>query len=266
MRHRLIDISHHSDGKYMKMVCFGSSSSGNCYYAELNRKDGQPPVKLLLEAGIPYKEIVRKATNEGIDLTQIDAVLVTHSHMDHCRAVIDLQSRGAVVFANKAITGGTYKTTLEDGVLKVIAPNTTVLPFLVEHDAPDPFGFFISTGVERILFVNDCKYFKADLSKIQFDYIMIESNYDGQTIHFAYQNAKEEHDAQNIKRYERLINSHMSISHCIDQLNKLDLSHCKAIFLMHLSDRHANENVFKMRVNQATKIPTFVCKKCGGIV
>ena len=45
----------------MKMICFGSSSAGNSYYVELTRNGGKPPVKLLLEAGLPYKEIAAKA-------------------------------------------------------------------------------------------------------------------------------------------------------------------------------------------------------------
>ena len=62
----------------MKFVNFGSSSSGNCYYIELQRADGMPPAKILLEAGISYKEVVQKASAQGVDLSEIDAILVTH--------------------------------------------------------------------------------------------------------------------------------------------------------------------------------------------
>ena len=58
----------------------------------------------------------------------------------------------------------------------------------------------------------------------------------------------------------------MSLAHCRDHLKKLNLSQCKAIFLMHLSDRHANENKFKETIFEATGINTYVCKKNGGIV
>ena len=120
--------------------------------------------------------------------------------------------------------------------------------------------------MEMILFVNDCKYFAEDLSQQQFDYVFIESNYDGQVIHFAYEAAKEQHNEVDIKRYERILNSHMSIKHTCDQLKKLDLSNCKGIFLMHLSDRHANPNLFKQRVQKQFGKPCFVCRKSGGIL
>ena len=250
----------------MKMICFGSSSAGNSYYIELQRKGAQPPVKLILEAGLPYKEISAKAAINQINLAEIDGVLVTHGHADHCRSVADFKRRGARVYANQYITAGDPETTLKAGTTKVIALDTTVIPFEVEHDAEEPLGFVISTGVEKILFVNDSKFYKAKMDGLQFDYVMIEANYDGQVLHFALENAKAEHDAKNVYRYERIINSHMSLANCIKHLERLDLTKCKAIFLMHLSDRHAQQFKFKEEVQKATGVQTFVCKKAGGMI
>ena len=250
----------------MKMVCFGSSSAGNSYYVELTRNGGKPPVKLLLEAGLPYKEIVAKAAINQINMAEIDGVLVTHGHADHCRSVADFKRRGAKVYANQYITAGDPATTLRAGTAKLIALDTTVVPFKVEHDADEPLGFMISTGVETILFVNDSKFFKARMDGIQFDYVMIEANYDGQVLHFALENAKKDNDLGNIRRYERILNSHMSLNNCIKHLKQMDLSKCKAIFLMHLSDRHARQYKFKEEVQKATGIQTFVCKKSGGMI
>lgn len=252
----------------MMFECLGSSSSGNCYYIELER-EGLTPVKLLLEVGLPYMEIVKKATMQGIDISKVNAVLVTHGHMDHARATKDFINHRRSVFANQVIIekyGGSTSNILHHGELKYVAAATKVVPFTVEHDAPDSLGFIISTGKETILFINDCKLFKAGISIIPFDYICIEANYDGQLMHFAYEEAKKNNDDLNIKRYERLFDSHMSLAHCRDHLKKLNLSKCKAIFLMHLSDRHANENKFKNEIKEATGVNTFVCKKNGGIV
>lgn len=252
----------------MKFECLGSSSAGNCYYIELER-EGTTPVKLLLEVGFPYMEIVRKAEKQGIKISEVNAILVTHGHMDHARACKDMVLRRRSLYANKEIIfnyGGPTSNILKHNELKVIAANTMVLPFTVEHDALDSLGFVINTDKERILFVNDCKFFKADISNLLFDYVCIEANYDGQVLHFAYEEAKKNEDHHNIKRYERLFDSHMSLAHCIQHLKRLNLLNCKAIFLMHLSDRHANENKFKSEVKSATGINTFVCKKNGGII
>lgn len=248
----------------MKVICLASSSSGNCYYIELERKS-LPPVKLLLEAGLPYKELLTRLTMNGIQMKEIDAVLITHGHRDHCEAAYDLAKRGLRIFANNEVCED-FGNCLEKGSQRYISSDTIVYPFEVEHDAEDSLGFIIRTESEQILFVNDCKFFKADLSEIPFDYIFIEANYDGQVIHFAYEEAKKQNDFKNIKRYERIMNSHMSLKHCIDHLKKMNLKNCKGIFLMHLSDRHANENIFKNRVMKEVGISTFICKKQGGIL
>ncbi len=249
----------------MRFLNFASSSSGNCHYLELNRKDRET-VRLLIEAGISYKDLLKKCINDEVNLANVDAVLVTHQHNDHCLAVKDLKSVGKRVYANRYITSNCPKTTLESGTATFIAPDTKVVPFEVEHDVDEPLGFIITTGLETVLFVNDCKYFKSDLSKFQFDYIFIESNYDGQVVYFAYENAKKDKDYQNVKRYERLKNAHMSNAQTVENLKKMDLSKCKGIFLLHLSDRHANEYKFKQKVAEATGVKTYVCKKNGGVV
>ncbi len=248
----------------MNFICLASSSAGNCYYIELERKD-QEPIKLLVEAGIKYKEIVKKLALENKSFADVDAVLITHGHNDHCIARNDLVKRGKRIYANKHL-GSSEDTILAHGKKKYIAADTFVIPFAVEHDALEPLGFVIQTDVETILFATDLKYFKSDLSTYKFDFIFIEANYDGRVIYFAKENSKMRQDKAEIARYERLVHSHMSISNTIKTLLKLDLSRCKAIILIHLSDRHANELLFKKQVKIATHTNCYVCKKNGGIV
>ncbi len=249
----------------MKLINLGSSSSGNSYYLELDR-NALPPARIMLEVGFPLKELQRKCMYNNININDIEAYVVTHNHHDHSASAKDLIKRGKKVYGNQYITSGNPLTTLTHNEKRYIANDVSVIPFEVEHDAPESLGFIIQTSKETILFVNDCKYFKADLSRIKFDYVFIEANYDGQSIHFAYTNAKENNDHSNIHRYERLLNSHMSIKNTVEHLKLLDLNQCKAIFLMHLSDTNSNEHLFIKRVKEATGVKTFACKKNGGLI
>lgn len=248
----------------MYIVNFGSSSAGNCYWVELDRENDEP-VKLLIEAGIPYRDIVRRAASNGLNLLDLDAVLITHEHQDHARSAKALADRGLKVYGNADVCSG-IREELQPNTLKVIAPDTYVVPFEVEHDAFMPLGYVIYTGLEKILFVADCKFWKADLSGQQFDYVIIEANYDGRLLHFAYENAKEEMKYEEAARYKRVFNAHMSLNNCIKALQKMDLIKCKAIFLIHLSDRNARELYFKEEVQRIIGIRCLVAKKYGGFI
>ena len=63
----------------MEIEVLGTGSSGNCYKVKIGK------ATLLLECGLPYKVIQKKL---NFKVSEIDACLVTHEHMDHAKAVI----------------------------------------------------------------------------------------------------------------------------------------------------------------------------------
>ena len=81
-----------------------SGSKGNCIYL------GTKTTKILIDAGISVKMIRNRLAAIGVELEQIDAVLVTHEHSDHIKALEILGCKlGIPIFANsdtaKAIFG-----------------------------------------------------------------------------------------------------------------------------------------------------------------
>lgn len=249
----------------MNVICLASSSSGNCYI--LN--DGHS--KLLLEGGIPYKVIVSKLNEHQLKLNDFVGCVVSHSHNDHSIAINDL-SRFMTVYgsvetlkAKKIIVFDDEKQKeIYTGKCKVIksASRTTigsysVVSFNTEHDCPGSLGFIITSNKTResLLFLTDTKYIKFNLSGFRFDYVMIECNYvdellESQEINFALK--------------KRLINSHMSLTTCIKTLKSFDLSKCKEIYLIHLSDARSDEQLMKKEVSSEFGIVTYVCGKHGG--
>ena len=153
-----------------------------------------------------------------------------------------------------------------DLITELLNNDLEMYTFLVEHDAEESLGFVLIAGKETLLFVNDCKYFKTDVFSIPFDVIMIECNYSAKVVHTLHGQAKKDGDKAMLKRYERLLNSHMSDRNCLKILKKMNLSKCKGIFLMHLSDGHSNEHEFKIEFQKELGVPVYVCKKQGGIL
>ena len=49
-----------------------------------------------------------------------------------------------------------------------------------------------------------------------------------------------------------------------DKVRSLNLSNCKAIFLMHLSDGHARELEFKEQFTKELNKKVYICQKYGG--
>lgn len=236
----------------MEIINLASSSAGNCYVIN----DGHS--YLLLEAGINYKQLVLDLALRGLKIADLDAVLISHSHKDHSKAANDLARFVTVYGSDKTLEKITGKK-------QVIKPNSwnkvggyDVIGFDVEHDVEGALGYIIKSRAtdELLLFATDTKYIRYNLRKFRFDYVMIECNYDDDYI--------EQIDiSPYLKR--RLINSHMGLRTVIKTLKSLDLSQCKGIYLLHLSDRHSNEDKMLQTVMAETGVSTYVCQKYGGV-
>ena len=254
----------------MKPWCFASSSAGNCFILEFDVNG--VPTRIMVECGIPPKDIWRKANENEIDLSTIQACLITHAHGDHSKAVKTIVGYDIPVFAS-------YATLKQLNVQGVELPDLTpfrvcegvyVLAFPVEHDCEGSVGFVIKTATECVIFVNDHKRWTCDLSNFKPDYVFIECNYFHKVVY------AQIHELQKIKsrtkeeetklaQHKRNIDSHCSLHGTIAGLKKLNLKNTKCIFLMHLSDRYANEYKMKNEVTLEFKIQTLACQKGGGI-
>lgn len=63
----------------MRMMPIASGSSGNCIYI------GSDDTHILIDAGISRKKIEEGLNSIDVSLKDIDAVFVTHEHIDHIK-------------------------------------------------------------------------------------------------------------------------------------------------------------------------------------
>jgi phosphoribosyl 1,2-cyclic phosphodiesterase len=103
--------------------------------------------RILVDAGISLRQIVLRLRKLGVDLADIDAVIVTHEHSDHTAA---LQNIGVPVHVARATThlwAGKVSTLREfDADASFTIKDLLITPFSVPHDALDPVGFSIESG------------------------------------------------------------------------------------------------------------------------
>jgi len=126
----------------MQLHVLASGSSGNAVLIELGGR------KLLIDAGISARRIERGLAGVGLQVPDLDGVLITHEHSDHVQGIPVLVKRHRVpIYARPAtwaampglekIPGECRRElgdSLEVGAVKVV-------PFPTSHDAADPVGF-----------------------------------------------------------------------------------------------------------------------------
>jgi phosphoribosyl 1,2-cyclic phosphodiesterase len=227
---------------------FGSSSRGNCYLVE---SGGIAP--LMVECGIPIKAIRKKL---NFSLSSLTGCLVSHAHGDHSRAAHDLLNAGVDVYLSKLAAEDIgienhHRTTIIYSGLAVTIGDWLIIPFDVHHDTPTQ-GFMIgSPDGDRLLFVPDTAYLKNRFLGVNI--LAIECNYIADRLSSNIQNgAVPKAVGRRVRR------NHMSLDTVISLLRANDLSQCREIWLLHLSDANSDEEEMLKRVQEETGIATYV--------
>ena len=65
----------------MRTISLQSGSNGNCIYVEAGG------VRLLFDAGISGKQAQQRLADFGCDIIHVDAVVISHDHIDHSRCM-----------------------------------------------------------------------------------------------------------------------------------------------------------------------------------
>lgn len=221
----------------MQISVIASGSTGNCYTVS----DGR--TKIMLECGIPFKKIQRAI---GFAFSSISGCLVTHEHNDHAHSISDLIKLGINCYMSagtanaKGVSGYRVKTV---AALKQFKVGTFLaVPFKAQHDAAEPLSYLLYSTVtkERLVFVTDSYYVANRLPAC--DYYMIECNYIPELI--------SETTPDYLK--SRLWTSHMNLNTTLKFFSEQDLSKCKQIYLIHLSNARSDENRMKREVQKLT--------------
>lgn len=232
----------------MQFTPLASSSKGNCCILE---HEGSAP--LLLECGIPIKQLREKLS---FGLSNLAGCLVSHSHGDHSRAVKDILKAGIDCYMSaetaKALAVEEHYRIkhLPDAGLWFI-DKWSVLAVPLEHDVPT-IGFFIGNGDERFLFIPDTGFVRNRFQGITT--IAIECNHLESILSENIING-------NIPAVvgRRVRRNHMSLERLLKMLCSNDLTSCRQIYLMHLSDANSDENKMVKAVQEAVGIPCYAC-------
>lgn len=173
----------------MRYFCLASGSKGNACVIESNG------YLLQIDMGISKRQEAKDLENWGLHFEDISTVLITHNHSDHIR-YIDAFEQKKVYFSNgtlplekEDLTSGNYssflrKTYFDDHILTPYQSYQfgpfTCTTLATSHDAPNPMGFVLDDGVEKLVYMTDTGYIsERNMSYMKnADYYIIESNHD----------------------------------------------------------------------------------------
>lgn len=165
-----------------------SGSSGNATYLS----DGK--THILIDCGMSGKQLAESLAKIGASPEQLDALLITHEHIDH--------TKGAGVIARRYelpvyATAGTHAAmdvgAVTDKQIKIIDPardfeigTIGVKAFDIPHDAAEPVGYSFYIDGKKVSLATDIGHMhKALIEQImKSKMVLLESNHDVSMLQF----------------------------------------------------------------------------------
>lgn len=170
----------------MRFTSIASGSSGNCTYV------GSDNTHILIDAGISMKRIGEGLNKLDICFDDLDAIFVTHEHVDHIAALHTILKRYNIpVYATEGTIHGIRKSDKKNEMTgSVFCPvqadkslcvgDMIINPMTISHDALEPCGYRIYCGDKKIGVATDLgcytDYTVECLSGC--DALLLEANHD----------------------------------------------------------------------------------------
>lgn len=213
----------------------------------------------MIDLGIGIRHFKKHFRDYGLSLAKIDAILVTHDHTDHVKAVGVLSNEFHLpVYASEAVHNGmqrnhfmSKKVKDEDKRFTEVAKTFevgpfSITPFDVPHDSSANSGYFITVGDLQFCLITDAGHvtdaMKEQLRKA--NHIVLEANYDDAML------ATGPYPAYLKKRImsER---GHLSNTECAETLAECLNPEAKQVWLCHLSEENNHPELARKTISTA---------------
>jgi len=165
----------------VRVCVLGSGSSGNCTLVAAGR------ARVLVDAGLSYREIRRRLRLVGEDFSRLDAILITHEHTDHVAGLAMLARKFlkpifVTPLTESRLDWGEAKPRLEkfQAGRRFTIGDLEVDSFTIPHDAVDPVGYCFRAQGLKVGVVTDLGYMPESVKhQIRGCHLLVlESNHD----------------------------------------------------------------------------------------
>lgn len=166
-----------------------SGSSGNSIFVSSGK------VNVLIDAGLPGKSIENALSKINVDVSKIDALFVTHEHIDHIKGVGVISRRYNIpIYANSPTWTAMNKTIgkIKEENIKVITDkcvtikDMSIINYKTSHDAASPCGYILESCKKKVCITTDLGFVTKEIETIlkDADVILLESNHDTEMLKF----------------------------------------------------------------------------------
>lgn len=218
----------------LKFCSLYSGSTGNSLYVESDN------VRILVDCGVSAKRVEEGLSKIGVDICDIDAILVTHEHSDHVQSLGTISKKFDIpVFANSKTWDAmpSQRDKISANNIKFYNANEDfevgdfkIHPFSIPHDAANPCGFSFLCDNEKFSIATDLGHMTSNIMDCLegSSFLCLEANYDPEVL--------------KCSRYPYLLktriagpNGHLSNNLAGETIAKLINSGLKSVILGHLS-------------------------------
>ncbi|KGL42373.1 MBL fold metallo-hydrolase [Listeria sp. SHR_NRA_18] len=233
----------------LRFSILASGSSGNATLIETADQT------ILVDCGLSGKKIEHLFSEVGRSMTDVDAILVTHEHVDHIKGLGVLARRYEVpVYAN-AKTWAAMETSIGEinSAQKFQFDMETVKSFGslqvesfgVSHDAAEPMFYIFHSGKKKFVMITDTGYvsdrMKGHIANA--DAYLFESNHDVEMLRMG-------RYPWNVKRRILGDEGHVSNEDAGIAMSEVIGDATKRIYLGHLSKDNNMKDLARMAVSQ----------------
>lgn len=171
----------------MRLTSIASGSSGNCIYV------GSDTTHLLVDIGIAGKRVEAGVNKLGIDMKDIDGILITHEHSDHIGGLGVIARRyGIPIYTTPGTKAAildprSHVGPIDPDLICEIYPedrltikDIVINPMKISHDAAQPVAYRFYYGKQKIGVITDLgNYNEYTVESLKgMNALFIEANHD----------------------------------------------------------------------------------------
>lgn len=235
----------------MRIASLGSGSRGNATLVQ------HGATTLLIDNGFSLRQFSQRMQRLGLEIAEIDAVLLTHEHSDHSGGVERLCAHHSLpvwtaVGTARAVFSPDFEyQRLTAGRVERIG-DIEVLPITVPHDAKEPLQFIFNPvdGGKRFGILTDTGHITNHIVEAfdGLDGLLLEFNYDPELLAAGPY-------PEGLKQRVGGDHGHLSNLQSLELLRRIDTRGLQCLIAAHISEKNNTPDIVDELIGRLDQLP-----------